>query len=137
MTEEEAIERLLDCKSVAVVGLSSNPLRDSNEIATYLQQVGYRVVPVNPAESEVLGEKAYAGLRNIPFKVDAVNVFRRAEFLSGIVDDAIAIGAVGVWGQFEVVDEAAAARARAAGLAMVMDRCWYVEHRRRRGGQLY
>ena len=137
VTEDEQVERMLDASTIAVAGLSSNPLRDSYEIAAYLKKVGYTVVPVNPNETEVLGEKAYATLADIPFPVDAVDVFRRPEFLGGIVDEAIALGIKGVWGQFGVVDEAAAERGRAAGLDVVMDRCWYVEHRRRRAGQRY
>lgn len=127
------IDVLLACHTVAVVGLSPDPARHSHEVAQYLQQHGYRVVPVNPNVDAVLGEQAYPSLGDIPFEVDAVDVFRRSEFLDAIVDGAIAKGVRGVWTQLGVVDEAAAERARAAGLAMVMDRCWMVEHARRAG----
>jgi predicted CoA-binding protein len=100
-------------------------------VAEYMQGHGYRIVPVNPNVEEVLGEKSYASLGDIPFEVDAVDVFRRSEHLAGIVQDAIAKGVVGVWTQLDVVDPLAAETARAAGLVVVMDRCWMVEHARR------
>jgi len=115
-------------KVVAVVGLSSKPHRPSHGVARYLQSVGYRIIPVNPNEKEVLGEKSYARLEDIPVHVDMVDIFRRAEFVAPIVESAIAIGASAVWMQEGVVHEEAAARARSAGLEVVMDRCTLKEH---------
>ena len=129
----EDLDRLLDAKTVAVVGLSSNPARDSHRIASYLQEHGYRVIPVNPAETEVLGEKAYATLAEIPFDIDIVDIFRRRQFLKGHVEEAIKKGAWGAWGQLGVADTEAELIAREAGLAFVMNRCIMVEHDRRRG----
>lgn len=129
----EDIDQLLDARTVAVVGLSSNPARDSHRIASYLQEHGYRVVPVNPNETEVLGERAYASLADIPFDIDIVDVFRRREHLKGVVEDAIEKGAWGVWGQLEVSDNEAELIANDAGLKFVMNRCIMVEHDRRRG----
>ncbi len=117
-------------KTVAVVGLSDDPGRASHHVAAYLQEHGYRIIPVNPAVTEVLGERAYASLRDVPGPVDLVDVFRRSEAVPGIVDDAIAVGAKAVWMQEGVVHEAAAAKARAAGLKVVMDRCTLKEHAR-------
>lgn len=120
---------LREAKTIAVVGLSSNPLRPSFGVSRYMQKQGYRIVPVNPAESTILDEKSYATLADIPFPVDCVNIFRRPEFVPEIVEAAIAIGAKSVWMQEEVVHEEAAERARAAGLDVVMDRCLLKEHR--------
>jgi predicted CoA-binding protein len=131
----EDIDRLLDAKTVAVVGLSSNPARDSHRVAGYLQAHGYRVVPVNPNETEVLGEKAYPNLADVPFDIDVVDVFRRREHLKGVVEDAIEKGAWGVWGQEGVADNEAERIAGEAGLAFVMNRCIMVEHDRRRGSE--
>src|SRR5438874_7813764 len=120
----EAIERILkNARSIAVVGLSLDPHRPSHGVARYLQRAGYRIIPVNPNLKEVLGERAYPGLRDIAQPVDVVDVFRRSEFVGPIVDDAIAITAGAVWLQDGVIDEAGAARARAAGLDVVMDDC--------------
>jgi predicted CoA-binding protein len=130
----DSVDQLLDSRTVAVIGLSPNPHRDSHRVAAYLQCNGYRVIPVNPNVETVLGERAYASLGEVPDGVDAVDVFRRPEYLSQIVDDCITKGVGGVWAQLGVVDEGAAARARAAGIAVVMDLCWMVEHRNRRGG---
>ena len=127
------IDRLLDARTVAVVGLSSDAARESYRIASYLQEHGYRVVPVNPNETEVLGEKAYASLADIPFDIDIVDVFRRREHLKGVVEDAIEKGAWGAWGQLGVADGAAEELAAGAGLAYVQNRCIMVEHDRRRG----
>lgn len=113
-----------------MVGLSSKPWRPSHGVAEYLQRAGYRVIPVNPNETEVLGEKAYPNLEAVPEKVDIVNVFRRPEFVPEIVEAAIRIGAPAIWMQEGVVNEAAAERARQAGLLVVMDRCILKEHRR-------
>ena len=121
---------LREYKVIAVAGLSSNPLRPSFGVAQYMQKHGYRIIPVNPAETEVLGEKSYATLLDVPDKVEIVNVFRRAEFVPAIVDEAIQIGAKCIWMQEGVVHDEAAAKARAAGLSVVMDRCLLKEHQR-------
>ena len=120
-------------KVIAVVGLSSKPHRPSHGVARYLQSVGYRVIPVNPNEKEVLGEKSYPRLEDVPVQVDIVDIFRRSEFIPPAVEAAIAIGARAVWMQEGVIDEEAAARARAAGLEVVMDRCTLKEHAKRFG----
>ena len=125
----EMVEALLrDCRRIAVVGLSSNPARPSYRVAAYMQQQGKVIVPVNPNETNVLGEVAYPSLSAVPGQIDLVNVFRRSEDAGAIVDDAIRIKAEGVWLQEGVIDEAAAARARQDGLLVVMDRCWLKEH---------
>jgi predicted CoA-binding protein len=129
----EDIDRLLDARTIAVVGLSSDPARDSHRIASYLQRHGYRVVPVNPNETEVLGEKAYATIADIPFEIDIIDVFRRREHLRGHVEEAVAKGAWGVWGQLGVADPEAEKLAAGAGLAYVQNRCIMVEFDRRRG----
>ena len=126
------IERLLGARTVAVVGLSSNPARDSNRISRYLQDHGYRVVPVNPNETEVMGEMAFPSITEIPFEIDIINVFRQRQFLSGHVEEAIRKGAWGVWAQLGVADNAAEHLAADAGLAYVQNRCIMVEHDRRR-----
>jgi predicted CoA-binding protein len=121
---------LRDSKTIAVVGLSSNRRRPSYGVSEYMQTMGYRIVPVNPRETEVLGEKAFASLDDVPEPVDIVNVFRRSEFVPEIVDAAIRIGAKCVWMQEGVMHEEAASKARAAGLDVVMNRCILKEHRR-------
>jgi predicted CoA-binding protein len=121
---------LRSAKTIAVVGLSSRRSRPSYGVSEYMQSRGYRIIPVNPNETEVLGEKAYASLDEIPGHVDIVDVFRRSEFVPEIVDAAIRIGANGVWMQEGVVNDDAAARARAAGLEVVMDHCILKEHRK-------
>jgi len=119
---------LISARTIAVVGLSPDPRRPSHGVARYLQRAGYRIIPVNPNVDAVLGERAYPSLRQIPQSVDVVDVFRRSEFVGPIVDDAIAIKARAVWLQDGVVDEAAAERARAAGLDVVMDDCMMRRH---------
>lgn len=126
----EIAELLKNSRTIAVVGLSSKPWRPSHGVAEYLQKVGYRIIPVNPRESEVLGEKAYAALEDIPERVDIVNVFRRSEFVPEIVAAALRIGARAIWLQEGVVHEEAARQARQAGLVVVQDRCILKEHRR-------
>jgi predicted CoA-binding protein len=111
----------------AVVGCSPDPGRDSHRIAALLQRRGYRVIPVNPAADEILGERCYASLHDVDEPVEVVDVFRRSSEAGAHVDEAIAIGARAVWMQLGVIDEAAAARARAAGLRVVMDRCPAIE----------
>ncbi len=117
-------------RTIAVVGLSNDRHRPSNGVSDYMKQSGYRIIPVNPNEAEVLGERSYARLEDVPEKVDMVNIFRRPEFVPEIVESAIRIGAKSVWMQEGVVHEDAAARAREAGLEVVMDRCLLKEHRR-------
>ena len=120
--------------TIAVVGLSANWWRPSYFAAKYMQEHGYRVIPVNPAYPEVLGEKCYASLRDIPEKVDIVDCFRKSEEIPPIAEEAIAIGAKVLWMQIGVINEAAAEKARAAGLDVVMDRCVKIEHARLFGG---
>ena len=123
-------ELLRSARTIAVVGLSSKKSRPSYSVSEYMQQAGYRIIPVNPQETDVLGEKCYPDLESVPEKVDIVDIFRRSEFVSDIVNSAIRIGAGAVWMQEEVVDEVSAERARAAGLTVVMDRCILKDHRR-------
>ena len=128
----DVVERILtSARTIAVVGLSPDPRRPSHGVARYLQRAGYRIIPVNPHVDQVLGERAYPNLRQLPEPVDVVDVFRRSEFVGPIVDDAIAIKASAVWLQDGVVDAAAAARARAAGLDVVMDDCMMRRHAQR------
>ena len=122
---------LKTCRTIAVVGLSSRRQRPSYGVAEYMQAAGYRIIPVNPNETNVLGEKSYPRLEDVPEKVELVNIFRRPEFVPEIVESAIRIGARAVWMQEGVVHPAAAERARQAGLAVVMDRCILKEHVRR------
>jgi predicted CoA-binding protein len=123
---------LRNSKTVAVVGLSSNCLRPSHEVASYLQSVGYQIIPVNPNESEILGEKSYPRLEDIPFPVDIVDVFRRSEDVPPVADSAIAIHAKALWLQQGITNAEAAAKAHAAGLLVVQDACLFVEHKSRR-----
>ncbi|MDG4595557.1 MAG: CoA-binding protein [Candidatus Contendobacter sp.] len=115
-------------KTIAVVGLSASPSRPSHGVARALQGFGYRIIPVNPAVTEVLGERAYPSLRDLPEPVDLVDVFREPSHAAGIVDDCIALKLPALWLQDGVVDEAAALRAQAAGLTVVMDRCIYRDY---------
>ncbi len=119
---------LRDCRTIAVVGLSSNPARPSYRVATYMQQQGKVIVPVNPHETRVLGETAYPSLSAVPGPIDLVNIFRRSDEAGAVVDEAIRIKAKAVWLQEGVIDQAAVERARRAGLQVVMDRCWLKEH---------
>ena len=121
---------LRNARTIAVVGLSSRRSRPSYGVSEYMQSQGYRIIPVNPNESEVLGERSWASLEEIPSPVDIVDIFRRSEFVPEIVDAAIRIGARGIWMQEGVIHEQAAAKARAAGLDVVMDRCILKEHRK-------
>ena len=123
-------ELLKSSHTIAVVGLSPNPMRPSNGVAEYLKRAGYHIIPVNPNESEVLGEKCYPSLEAIPEKIDMVDIFRRPEYVPEIVESAIRVGAKAVWMQEGVIHEAAAKRARKAGLEVVMDRCTLKEHRK-------
>ncbi len=124
-------EMLNTAKTVAVVGLSSSPLRPSYGVAAYLQTMGYRVIPVNPGINGALGEKAYATLMDVPEKIDIVNIFRRPDAVDEVIDQAIQVKAPCVWMQEEVVNEGAANKAAQAGLFVVMDRCILKEHRKR------
>jgi predicted CoA-binding protein len=134
-TDAELRGVLSSARTIAVVGLSDKPDRDSNEVARYLQSQGYRIVPVNPMLTEVLGEKAYPSLASIPpeVKVDIVDVFRRSDQVPPIVDEAIARGDRVVWMQLGVENAAAAAKARAAGMTVFENLCIMVQHRRLRG----
>ena len=124
---------LKSARVIAVVGLSSHRGRPSYQVSAYMQAAGYRIIPVNPNESEVLGQKAYANLEDVPEPIDVVNVFRRSELVPPVVESAIRVGAKTVWMQEEVIHEEAAQRAREAGLRVVMDRCILKEHMRWRG----
>ena len=126
----DEIRRLLSAaRTIAVVGLSRDPDRDSHRVAAYLQEHGYRVIPVNPAVDEVLGEKAYPDLASGPVPIDIVDVFRKSQAIPGIVDDAIGAKAKAVWMQLGLAHNAAAEKARAAGRAVVMNKCIMVQHR--------
>ena len=125
MSVKEILEKY---KTIAVVGLSSHPWRASFSVSRYMQSAGYRVIPVNPLETEVLGEKAYPTLDDIPEPFEIVDIFRRPEYVPDIVEAAIRCGARVIWMQLGVVNEAAAARGRAAGLEVVMDRCILRDH---------
>ncbi len=135
LNTKATIERVLDeCKTIAVVGLSSNSMRPSNGVAAYMKEVGYRVIPINPGEKEILGEKCYPDLASVPEKIDLVDIFRRSEFAGETVDQAISVGAKAVWLQDGVFDQAAASRALAAGLLVVMNRCWMRDYYQFRQG---
>ncbi len=132
MAGRDPITELLQrAKTIAVVGLSDNPLRPSHGVSAYMQSHGYRIIPVNPAISEALGEKSYNSLLDIPEKIDIVNIFRRSEFVEEIVDEAIALKIPAIWMQEEVIHEKAAEKARKAGIFVVMDRCILQDHRAR------
>jgi len=118
-------------KTIAVVGLSRNPMRPSHGVSAYMQSHGYHIIPVNPHIEECLGEKAYASLLDVPEKIDIVDVFRRPEFVEEVVDQAIQLKVPAVWMQEDVVHEKAAENARKAGIFVVMDRCILKEHRAR------
>ncbi len=129
--DQQAIEALRNAKTIAVVGLDNREFRTAHRIAAYLQAAGYRIVPVpfqQPAE-EVLGERAYPRLQDIPFAVDLVDVFVRSEQTDAVIDDAIAAGAPAIWLQQGIINEAGLARAQAAGLITTQDRCTMVDHR--------
>jgi uncharacterized protein len=133
INSSETIRRILDeCRTIAVVGLSSDPFRPSNSVSAYMKRQGYRVIAVNPNETSVFGETAYPDLFAVPEKIELVDVFRRSDEAGTAVDQAIAVGAKAVWLQEGVIDKAAAQRALDAGLMVVMDRCWLKEHMRAR-----
>ena len=129
----DAVAHILGAtKTIAVVGLSSNPMRASHDVAAYLKAAGYRIIPVNPNETEVLGEKAYARLEDIPEPVDIVDVFRRKEELPAVANSAIAIKAKVLWMQLGIENATAAETAREAGLVVVENACLLVEHKQRK-----
>ena len=129
INSHETIQRILDeCRTIAVVGLSSDPSRPSHGVSSYMRRSGYKVIPVNPNETAVFGEKSYPDLAAVPEKIDLVDVFRRSDEAGKAVDEAIAVGAKAVWLQEGVIDRDAAQRALDAGLLVVMDRCWLKEH---------
>lgn len=121
---------LLSARTIAVVGLSANPLRASHFVGFYLQRHGYRVIPVNPRETEVLGEQSYPTLQDVPVPIDIVDVFRAPDALPGIARDAVAAGAKALWCQYGVINEEGNAIADAGGLTVIVDRCLKVEHAR-------
>ena len=135
MNEPNVIEHILkQAKTVAIIGVSANPEKVSHRVAAFLQSKGYRIIPVNPTvQDEILGEKVYPSVQSILEPFDVVDVFRRAEDIPGVVDDAIAARAKVLWIQLGIVNEEAAARAEAAGMTVVMDRCMMAEHKKRWG----
>lgn len=132
ISEHELRQLLQRTHTIAVVGLAANPLRPSNSVAAYMQVQGYRIVPVNPAESVVLGEEAYPDLSAIPFPIDLALIFRHPEAVGPHVDEAIALNIPAIWMQPGARNETAAEKARTAGLTVVMDRCIRTDHRRMR-----
>lgn len=131
MNDDKLMKEILtSARTVASVGLSSNPEKESYGVASYLIDQGYQVIPVNPTASEILGEKAYPDLASVPVKIDVVQVFRKPEDVPPVVEDAIRAGAKAVWMQEGIVNEQAAQRAREAGLQVVMDACMRANHRR-------
>jgi uncharacterized protein len=130
LTDEDLKAILTSVKTIAVVGLSTNPSRDSHGVAAYLQKNGYRIIPVNPGADEILGEKSYPDLLSINEPVDVVDVFRRPEFVPEIVNQAVKIKAKVLWMQLGVSDEEAANKARQAGMTVVQDHCMMAEHSR-------
>ena len=124
-------ELLLRARAIAVVGLSDSPLRPSHGVSAYMQAQGYKIIPVNPTITEALGENSFASLRDVPVKIDIVNIFRRPEFVEDVVDQAIQLKIPAVWMQEGVVNEKAAEKARKAGMFVAMDLCILKEHRAR------
>jgi predicted CoA-binding protein len=116
-------------RTIAVVGLSPNPARPSYHVSEALQTFGFRVIPVHPVAKEILGEKVYPALKDVPEKIDLVDVFRSAEFIDGVVDECLALGLKAIWIQEGIVNEAAALRAQAGGMTVIMDRCIYRDYR--------
>ncbi len=128
VSNRKLVEILKNVKCIAVVGLSPKESRPSNMVARYLQQNGYKIVPVNPGQTEILGEPCYGTLKDIPFAVDLVDIFRKAEAVPAIVDDAIEIGARYVWMQLGITHTEAAEKAESLGIEVIMDRCIKVDH---------
>lgn len=133
-SDAERYAILQQYRRIAIVGLSSNPYRPSHFVAVYLAQHGYEITPVNPKETEILGRKSYASLKDVPEPLEIVDIFRDPSAIPGIVQEAIECGAKVIWMQLGLIHEAAARRAREAGLLVVMDRCIKIEHARFRGG---
>jgi predicted CoA-binding protein len=132
MTESEQISKLLKkARTIAVVGLSDNAMRTSYSVSEYMQEQGYRIIPVNPTIRQSLGEKAYASLSDVAEKIDIVNVFRRSEFVPAVVEEAIRLKVPAIWMQEGVIHDESARKAREAGIFVVMDRCILKEHMRR------
>lgn len=129
MNEIETIQKIFNMKTIAVVGLSIKEIRPSYGVARYMQSVGYKIVPVNPGHPEILGEKSYPTLRDIPFDIDVVDVFRRPEHVLPITEAAIEIGAKAIWFQDGVINNEAAKLAEDAGLLVVMDDCMLRQHK--------
>lgn len=131
MNEPDVIRKMLEAKTIAVVGLSDDPTKPSNYVSAYMQSAGHRILPVNPGlnGAEVLGEKSYSSLRDLPVKPDVVNVFRAPKAIPGIVDEMIELGLKSLWVQLGIVNLDAAKQAEDAAIAVVMDRCIMVEHR--------
>lgn len=129
--DDPILDLLKKYKTIAVVGLSSNPMRPSYGVTEYMQAAGYRIIPVNPNETEVLGEKSYARLEDVPEKIEIVDIFRRMAEVPAVVESAIRVGAKVVWMQLDIENEAAAEKARAAGLTVIEDACILIEHRKR------
>lgn len=134
-SDDELKEILLSARTIASVGLSSNQEKESYGVASYLKEQGYRVIPVNPTATEILGEKAYPDLQSVPEEIDVVQVFRKPEDVPPVVDDAIKAGAKVIWMQEGIVNEAAAQKAREAGLQVVMDACMRASHKKLIGAQ--
>ena len=130
MNEPEVIRALLESKTIAVIGLSGDPSKPSHYVSAYMQRLGHRILPVNPAVDEVLGERSYASLSALPVKPDLVNVFRLPRFIPAIVDEMIALNLAAIWLQQGIVHPEAAAKAEAHGIKVVMDHCLMVESRR-------
>ena len=129
-TQKDAVMDLLKrARNIAVVGLSSSPLRPSHGVAAYMQTQGYHIIPVNPTIEEALGEKSYPSLLDVPEKIDIVNIFRRPEFVDEVVDQTIQLKVPAIWMQEEVINEKAADKARKAGIFVIMDQCILKEHR--------
>src|SRR5579872_99068 len=127
--DEESIAQLLKgARTIAVVGLSDDPLRPSHGVTAYMQSQGYRIIPVNPHIESSLGEKAYPALLDVPMKVDIVNIFRRPQFVEEVVDQAIQLKVAAIWMQEDVINEKAAEKARKQGILVIMDRCILKEH---------
>ncbi len=133
LANDEIAELLRNAKTIAVVGLSDDPMRASHGVSAYLQMQGYRIIPVNPQIKEALGEPAYPTLRDVPDQIDIVDIFRRSEFVADVVDQAIERKIPAVWMQETVVHDDAAEKARRAGILVIMDRCILKEHRARFG----
>jgi predicted CoA-binding protein len=132
--DDDTIRKLLEqVRRIAVIGLSPKPHRASHRVASYLQEAGYDIVPVYPREEQILGQKVFRNVRDVPAPIDLVNVFRRSEFLPGVFDDVIASGAGAAWTQLQCIDQDGARRAERAGLTVVMNRCLMVEHGRLMG----